>query len=195
MAKRGSYRGTEEKRARIVAAAFAEFSSGGYESASLRSIAAAAEMSHPGLLHHFPTKQTLLEAVLTAHEEADQRAVSDHPAPRTVDELADVMSAAVAVDREATALVRLRARLGAAGADPDHPAHDFAVRRYERLSAQMTEQIAGLPAGAVAAGVRPEEAATILLATIEGLLVRGLTDPTLDVPGLVRSAVRRILTD
>ena len=69
MARRGSYRGTEEKRARIVAAAFAEFSSGGYESASLRSIAAAAEMSHPGLLHHFPTKNDLVVAVATrCHE-------------------------------------------------------------------------------------------------------------------------------
>ena len=194
MARRGSYRGTEEKRARIVAAAFAEFSSGGYESASLRSIAAAAEMSHPGLLHHFPTKQALLEAVLTAHEEADQEAVSGHPAPRTVAELADFFSAAVAVDREETALVQLRARLGAAGADPDHPAHDFAVRRYERLSAQMTEQIAALRPGEVATGVRADEAATILLATIEGLLVRGLTDPTLDVSGLVRLAVLRILS-
>ena len=193
MARRGSYRGTEETRARIVAAAFAEFSSGGYESASLRSIAATAQMSHPGLLHHFPTKQALLEAVLTAHEAADQRAFAEHPPPQTVAELAEVMSSAVAVDREATALVQLRARLGAAGADPEHPAHEFAVRRYDRLSTQMTEQIAALAAGEVAPDVEPEEAATILLATIEGLLIHGLTDPALDVPGLVRLAVLRIL--
>ena len=193
MGSRGSYRGTAEKRARIIAAAFAEFSSGSYESVSLRSIAAAAQMSHPGLLHHFPTKQALLEAVLTAHEEADQRAFAEHPPPQTVAELADVMAAAVAVDRQERELVQLRARLGAAGADPKHPAHDFAVRRYERLAAQTTQTIAALPAGEVAPDVEPEEAATVLLATIEGLLIRSLTDPALDVPGLVRLAVLRIL--
>lgn len=193
MGSRGSYRGTAEKRARIIAAAFAEFSSGSYESVSLRSIAAAAQMSHPGLLHHFPTKQALLEAVLTAHEAADQRAFAEHPPPQTVAELADVMAAAVAVDRQERELVQLRARLGAAGADPKHPAHDFAVRRYERLAAQTTQTIAALAAGEVAPDVEPEEAATVLLATIEGLLIRSLTDPALDVPGLVRLAVLRIL--
>ena len=193
MSRRGSYRGTAEKRARIVAAAFAEFSSGGYESASLRSIAAAVQMSHPGLLHHFPTKQALLEAVLTAHEEADQRAFEEHPIPTTVAELADVMAAAVAVDRQGRELVQLRTRLGVAGADPKHPAHGFAVRRYERLAAQTAQTIAALPAGEVAVDLQAEEAAAILLATIEGLLIRGLTDPALDVPDLVRLAVLRIL--
>ena len=171
----------------------AEFASGGYESASLRSIAAAAEMSHPGLLHHFPTKQALLEAVLTAHEEADQRAFAEHPTPTTVAELADVMAAAVAVDRQEPELVQLRARLGVAGADPEHPAHEFAVRRYERLAAQTTQTIAALPAGAMTADLTPQDAADLVLAAIEGLLVRGLTDPTLDVPALVHLAVLRIL--
>jgi len=149
-------------------------------------------MSHPGLLHHFPTKQALLEAVLTAHEEADQRAFVEHHTPTTVAELADVMAAAVAVDSQERELVRLRARLGAAAADPRHRAHDFAVRRYERLAAQTTQTIAALSAGEVPPDLPAEEAAAILLATIEGLLIRGLTDPALDVPALVRLAVLRI---
>lgn len=190
---RGTYRGTPETRARIVEAAFAEFSAGGYEASSLRTIAAAAGLSHPGLLHHFPTKQALLEAVLTAQEEAGQEAFDGTPAPTTAAELADVVSAAVALDRRATALVQLRARLAVAGGDPQHPAHDFAVRRYERLASQMAGQIAALPEGEIGGGVRPQEAADILLATIEGLLVRGLTEPDLDVPGLVRLAVLRVV--
>lgn len=193
MGARGSYRGTPETRARIVDAASAEFSAGGYEASSLRSIAAAAGLSHPGLLHHFPTKQALLEAVLTAQEEADQEAFENHPAPTTAAELADVVSAAVALDRRATALVQLRARLAVAGGDPGHPAHDFAVRRYERLAGQMAGEIAALPLGEVSADVRPDEAADILLAVIEGLLVRGLAEPELDVPGLVRLAVLRVV--
>lgn len=193
MASRGSYRGTPETRARIVEAALAEFSAGGYEASSVRTIAATAGLSHPGLLHHFPTKQALLEAVLTAQEDADQEAFADHPAPTTAAELADVVSAAVALDRRATALVQLRARLAVAGGERDHPAHDFAVRRYQRLASQMAGQIAALPEGEIGAGVRPQEAADILLAAIEGLLVRGLAEPDLDVPGLVRMAVLRVV--
>ena len=49
----------------------------------------------------------------------------------------------------ATALVQLRARLAVAGGDPEHPAHDFAVRRYERLANQMAGQIAALPEGEI----------------------------------------------
>lgn len=190
---RGSYRGTPETRARIVEAAFAEFSAGGYESSTLRTIAAAAGLSHPGLLHHFATKQALLEAVLTAQEDADQAAFDGTPAPTTAGEFADAVSAAVALDRRATALVQLRARLAVAGGDPEHPAHDFAVRRYQRLASQLAGQIAALPEGEIGGGVRPQEAADILLATIEGLLVRGLTEPDLDVPGLVRLAVLRVV--
>ena len=100
---------------------------------------------------------------------------------------------AVALDRRATALVQLRARLAVAGGDPDHPADDFAVRRYERLANQMAGQIAALPEGEIGVDMRPQEAADILLATIEGLLVRGLTEPDLDVPGLVRLAVLRVV--
>jgi AcrR family transcriptional regulator len=193
MVGRGSYRGTAETRARIVAAALAEFSAGGYEASTLRSIAAAAGLSHPGLLHHFPTKQALLEAVLTAQEAAGQEAFDGTPAPTTAAELADVVSAAVALDRRATALVQLRARLAVAGGDAEHPAHDFAVRRYQRLAGQLAGQIAALPEGEVGPGVQPQEAADILLATIEGLLVRGLTETDLDVPRLVRLAVLRVI--
>ena len=81
----------------------------------------------------------------------------------------------------------------AIGGDPEHPAHDFAVRRYERLANQMAGQIAALPEGEIGVDMRPQEAADILLATIEGLLVRGLTEPDLDVPGLVRLAVLRVV--
>lgn len=49
-----------------------------------------------------------------------------------------------------------------------------------------------LSAGEVPPDLPAEEAAAILLATIEGLLIRGLTDPALDVPALVRLAVLRI---
>ena len=43
----------------------------GYNTASLREVSARVGISHPGLLHHFPSKAALLEAVLVRRDEID----------------------------------------------------------------------------------------------------------------------------
>ena len=57
------------KRAEIVSAAFEAFSVSGYRNASMVQIAATCGVSRAGMAHHFPTKETLLAAVL---EERDR---------------------------------------------------------------------------------------------------------------------------
>ncbi len=53
-----------DPRSRILAAAEEAFASQGFHGASLNSIARAAGLSNPGLIHHFPTKAALYLAVL-----------------------------------------------------------------------------------------------------------------------------------
>lgn len=50
--------------ARILAEAEARFAAGGYAGTSLSSVARAAGLGNPGLLHHFPSKSALYRAVL-----------------------------------------------------------------------------------------------------------------------------------
>lgn len=50
--------------ARILAEAEARFAAGGYAGTSLSSVARAAGLGNPGLLHHFPSKAALYRAVL-----------------------------------------------------------------------------------------------------------------------------------
>ena len=52
--------------ARILAEAEARFAAGGYAGTSLSSVARAAGLGNPGLLHHFPSKAALYRAVLEA---------------------------------------------------------------------------------------------------------------------------------
>src|SRR4051812_39952134 len=59
------------KRAEILAQATALFGEVGYRSASLREIAARCGISHPGLMHHFPSKELLLQAVLERRDQGD----------------------------------------------------------------------------------------------------------------------------
>ncbi|MDO5502084.1 MAG: helix-turn-helix domain-containing protein [Actinomycetia bacterium] len=194
MTARGSYRGTEEKQARILQAAFEIFANGGYDAASVRSIAAAAGMSHPGVLHHFPTKQALLEAVLLAHDRTEEAAFRELWTSPTVETFAEAIAATVALDQQTPALNRLRARLAAAGSDPQHPAHSFAETRYQRLSGQIHANLHRLhEAGELTTTLSTSDAADILLGLLDGLGARWLCHPQLDTPRLVREAVLQLL--
>ena len=51
------------------------FAEHGYHGASLRNIADQVGLSHPGMLHHFPTKDTLLDAVIDRMEAHAQGAL------------------------------------------------------------------------------------------------------------------------
>lgn len=61
----GNYAKTAAKREAILTAALDVFSTKGYTDGSLKAIAEQAGLTQAGLLHHFPTKQAVLEALLT----------------------------------------------------------------------------------------------------------------------------------
>ncbi len=68
---RGGYAKGRAKRTEILDQAMALFGEAGYRGASLRVIATRCGISHPGLLHHFPTKEALLLAVLQRRDDVD----------------------------------------------------------------------------------------------------------------------------
>lgn len=70
---RGSYRTGRERVERILDAAHGAFISGGYRASSLRDIAKAAGISHPGLLRYFSTKAEILTALI---ERLDQESAA-----------------------------------------------------------------------------------------------------------------------
>src|SRR5215217_3695020 len=70
--RRGVYSKTPQRRREIVEAAAAVFSAHGYSGGSLRQIAKDIGVSVTSVMHHFPSKELLLEAVL---EYADSQAL------------------------------------------------------------------------------------------------------------------------
>ena len=66
---RGSYAKTGARRQEILKAAFEVFSTSGYRAGSLKDVADKVGLTQAGLLHHFPSKEALLEAVLTLRDE------------------------------------------------------------------------------------------------------------------------------
>jgi AcrR family transcriptional regulator len=165
----------------ILEQATALFGEAGYRGTSLREIAARCGLSHPGLLHHFPTKQSLLLAVLEHRDEVDRQSIgAGHPTGAAVlRRLVDV----AALNATRRGIVELYTVLSAEATAPDHPAHSWFVDRYRRIVGEIeTAYAAARTAGDLLPEVDPGVAARQLVALMDGLQIQWLLrDPGLDM--------------
>ena len=191
---RGSYAKSEEIRAAILNAALEVFSQGGYRAGSLRLVAERVGMSEAGVLHHFRTKSTLLEAVLERRDELALQFV----APTTSDGETSVRGLVELARYNASipGVVELYCTLSAEATSPDHPAHAYFVRRYEATRAMVRDAFADLDRrGMLRNGVTPWGAATATIAMMDGLQIQWLLDRTvLDMAEELRLFLRELTT-
>ncbi len=182
------------KKAEILAQAVAIFGESGYRGASLRDIAARCGISHPGLLHHFPTKEALLLAVLEQRDDADRERMSG-AGTRGVATLRRTVDL-VRVNTERRGIVELFAVVSAEATASDHPAHGYFVQRYDQ-SAEVIARAYREAAedGQLRDGVDPMTAARQLIAVMDGMQVQWLlSDGAIDMVEPVRAQVRANLT-
>ena len=171
-ARRGYARG-RATREEILGAALVLFGEVGYHTASLREIATRVGISHPGLLHHFPSKAALLQAVLQRRDDVDDAAMSADLASGV-----DYLEALVrVVERNAArpGIVELFATLSSEATSPAHPAHAYFERRYARTLEDLLRVFSQHQAeGRLRAGVEPVSAARRMIAVMDGLQVQWL---------------------
>lgn len=163
------------KRRQIVEEAMALFGEVGYRSASLREIAARCGMSHPGLLHHFPSKELLLAAVLEHRDavDAERFPLTEGTGLQRLGQFVEL----VGHNAEVPGIVELYATLAAEASAADHPAHDYFVARYEHVRRRLTETFALVGAeGHLADGADPAHLAVTTIALTDGLQVQWLLD-------------------
>ncbi|MBT9607565.1 TetR/AcrR family transcriptional regulator [Microbacterium sp.] len=175
--QRGEYAKSEGTRQAILDAALEVFAEAGYRSGSLREIAQRVGMSEAGLLHHFPRKSALLQAVLD-HRDELARAIVDFEDDDGVETLRNLVALA-RHNASVPGVVELYCAVSAEATAPDHPAHDYFRRRYEEVRTSVGrafERIAA--AGRLAPGVNPGRAAVSTIALMDGLQVQWLLDPT-----------------
>lgn len=154
----------ERTRAAIVAAAHEAFVSRGYRATSLRDIAAAAGISHPGLLRHFATKDELLAAVVDGFETGTELQLLEVMA---ADEPGMLGYSAIARHNETVpGYLALFAALMGEASTASHPAHDIMRARYARLRALSADVLEDAIAHDTVAGDRDSrgEAARIAAA-------------------------------
>ncbi|MFN8074209.1 MAG: TetR/AcrR family transcriptional regulator [Kineosporiaceae bacterium] len=171
---RGYARG-RARREEILDAAMELFGEVGYHSASLREIAQRVGISHPGLLHHFASKELLLAAVLEMRDERDEArfGMATAQGAGVLKGLLELVEDNARNPR----IVELFCVLSAEATSPDHPAHDYFRRRYANVAAQLTRALADVAAeGGLRPGVEPDLAARVVTAVMDGLQVQWLLD-------------------
>ncbi|MDR7158214.1 TetR/AcrR family transcriptional regulator [Arthrobacter sp. BE255] len=192
---RGSYAKTEGRRQEILAAAFEVFSTSGYRSGSLKDVADKVGLTQAGLLHHFPNKEALLEAVLTLRDEESVARTGALSAQGI-----GLLHGLVELTRYNTTipgLVALYCVLSAEATDPDHPAHEYFQRRYNWVRGTMKDAFAEIQRhGQLRPGIAPPAAARQLAALMDGLQVQWLLDnDSVDMPAEVVAFLEAITTE
>ena len=171
----------EESKAAILGAARQLFAKRGYRGTSLASIAEAAGLSQPGLLHHYPSKTALLLAVLASRDSADGRLSSPRmnvPGIGIIDGLASL----VAHNESEPEFVALFSMLLGEAMAADHPAHEYFEQRYEQIRTRFTRHLREAQAAhTLAPGIDPEALANVLIAVLDGLQFQWLLDRSVDM--------------
>jgi AcrR family transcriptional regulator len=173
--RRGEYAKGRKRRQEILEATLDAFSQLGSRGASMSAIAASAGISPALLQYYFPSRDSLLMAVITQWDiDNDKRGIGMSHFERWLD-----------VTRHNAAipgLVHLYMTCVAEATDPGHPGRPFYLARYKRITNQITTEIHRLQAlGVTPQDAEPERIARALIAGIEGLQIRWLHQPDFDM--------------
>lgn len=171
---RGPYAKSARRREDIIDAATAIFAANGYHGGSLRDISRQLDLSLTSVVHHFKTKSDLLIAVL---DNADHTGADWMPARMRAVGVRTALPELVVSNYSRPELLRLFTVLSAEASAPDHPAHEWFVHRYERVSEKLARAIAEDQAlGRLSPAVDAVEAARRIIAAWDGLQLQWLLD-------------------
>ncbi|MFD7130298.1 TetR/AcrR family transcriptional regulator [Streptomyces sp. NPDC059894] len=177
-----------ERRAEIVRAALEVIAERGYRGASLAAVAERVGLTQQGLLHHFPTKDALLVAVL---EERDQWDAVPDTRWRV-----DLLASLVEYNAMRPGIVQTFSALLGESVTEGHPARRYFTERYTQVRANMAAVLRTEYGERLPNGLTPERTAPLLVAVMDGLQFQWLLDPeSVDMPGAFRDFLRLLGED
>lgn len=170
---------SEERRAEIVRAALEVIAERGYRGASLGAVAERVGLTQQGLLHHFPTKEALLVAVLQERDQWDA-------VPGTRWRI-DLLTSLVEYNAMRPGIIQTFSALLGESVTEGHPARAYFTERYTDVRASMAEVLRAEYGDRLPNGLTPERTAPLLVAVMDGLQYQWLLDPeSVDMPGAFR---------
>jgi AcrR family transcriptional regulator len=169
------------------------FSSSGFHGGSLRDVAERAGLSQAGLLHHFPSKKHLMQAVLTWRDHEARRQLGE-PFPDGLDLIRRLV--ALPATTRTRELVQLHVIVSAEGASADHPIHGYVFERHASVFTMVRKAFERAAAdGELRHDVDCTGAARTLIALMDGLQVQWLLHSgEVDMAGDLRRCLQPWLT-
>lgn len=166
------------RRDEILEGSAQMFAEHGYYGASLRDISKHIGISHPGLMHHFASKETLLDAVIDSLEAHAQRALDQAEEMST--DPKELLRALAAHWHPCSLPVQLLTTLSAESVSGDHPGR-FRMARLRRVHEHVLEQcFSELGArGLLRPGLDPAFASRAMFGLVLNLAVREKTVRTM----------------
>jgi AcrR family transcriptional regulator len=163
-------------RDRVVRSALRAYGASGYSGSSLAGIAEAAGLTTAGLLHHFPSKEELLVAVLQERDRLDGERfqLRGFVGLTALDALVKLVRANMSTPE----LVRAFTVLVGESAAEDHPAGRWFKERYPRRRDNLAAALrAGMAVGEVRDDTDSDAVAAQVIAMMDGLQVQWLLNP------------------
>lgn len=186
----------EQRREQILEEAVRLIGENGYYGFTIQELARRCQLSNPGLLHYFPSKEELLIALLQDRDRRDAEVVTsivglqrqgDKVPEPTLPQVLGLFRATVERNSAQPELVRLYRVLAAEALNAAHPAHGFFMARQARTLAAFAQMVAPFVP-------EPRSTALQLHAMMAGLEQEWLRrDPALDLVAEWDRAVARLL--
>ncbi|MQY31244.1 TetR/AcrR family transcriptional regulator [Nocardia aurantia] len=177
----------EERKLQILAVAQRLLSRNGWRSTTLAQIAREAGVTPAGLLHHFESKEQLLQAVLEARDTDDEL---------HADQEGDIIENLVKVAdrfRRSPDLVGMFAVLLIENLEPDAPLHDRLLVRYRAALTSVSEGIRrGQRSGRFRTDIDPAVKAVEVVAFLNGMETSWLLDPSIPLNTVFKEYVRSL---
>lgn len=169
----------EDRREQILREALGLMATSGFNAVSLADVARACGIQKSSVLHHFPSMNDLLYAVLNLREEQDLAYYLtffvEHPEDANSGPSASRQLFTRIFDHnfERPDFVRLYVILWAESLAPEHPAHSFFDEKLAQAKAEITSALSWKP--------EPALAAVELFAVWRGLEATWCLDPEADI--------------
>lgn len=165
----------DERRRQILEAAVGVFGDAGFRKGTLRAIADTVGMTVQGVLHYFPTKESVLVAALDFRAESHGW-VSDSPGGIILG-----LRRVLEHNLENPVFLRFFVTLAAEATDASHPAHSYFRARYANTLERVAEGYRlDITRGIVVDG-DPVRIAEMLTALSDGLQLQALHHPASNV--------------
>jgi AcrR family transcriptional regulator len=180
----------DDRKARILEVAERLLARNGWRNTSLAQIAREAGVSPAGLLHHYESKDQLLNAVLDARDDDD-----DEHADRAGDLVTEICKVAERFDR-APELVGTFTVLLIENIHPDAPLHDRLVKRQQAAVGIVTDLIGRAQrAGVYRQDFDPAIKAVEILAFVNGMETAWLLNPSIPLADVFKGYAETLARD